>query len=681
VSPTTLTMRPAHHSTPRIFPGRLFSTAWLLAVAGFAGPGGALPVVAAASANLSVELFFSEPEVTQLRFSPNGRYLAALVPVDRRLNLAIVDLQSGARELITRLSDEGILTYRWANDDRLIFLRDEDGRESAGLFGVNRTGGVVDRLAYRGERARTASINTRFGGLLRRDSTNPNRFLVLSYETIRDRPDVVAMDVRSGATTIRARNPGNVTRWILDWDDVVRIGIESQDDGRTRILYRDSSRSNWEVLDEFTEGEPSWIPLAFEGDNRTLYVASNRGRTTSALYRYDTVRRAMGELVHADDTYDVVGSYGSLVTSQAQRRVVGVRYERERPAVVYWDPEFARRQMIIDRALPGLANVQIEATEDGRLFLVFSYSDREPGVYYVFDEANRRIQQLVAIRPRIDPEAMAERRPVSLLARDGMRLHGYLTLPPKAVFPQPLIIIPHGGPYGVRDVWGFDSEAQFLASRGYVVMQINYRGSGGYGLAFEQAGYQRWGLEMQDDLTDAVEWAIREGYTARNLVGIYGASYGGYAAMAGAAFTPDLYRVAINYVGVTDLVRMFGELRGLPSQRIHWVRTRIGDVNDRSVMARLADTSPARHADRIRVPVLMGYGRNDPRVPINQGYVMADALRRAGIEHEFIIETDEGHGFRKEEKSIAWYQTVERFLQQHLPVVTDGKGFNQISGD
>jgi dipeptidyl aminopeptidase/acylaminoacyl peptidase len=312
--------------------------------------------------------------------------------------------------------------------------------------------------------------------------------------------------------------------------------------------------------------------------------------------------------------------------------------------------------------------VQIEATDDGLKIVVFSYSDREPGVYYLFDEQKKRIEQLAVVKPNVDPEQMSEMKPVSFRARDGLLIHGYLTLPnglnPKGL---PMVINPHGGPYGIRDTWGFNPEVQFLASRGYAVLQVNYRGSGGYGFEFEQRGFMKWGLEMQNDLTDGVRWAVEEGIADPKRVTILGASYGGYAAMAGVAFTPELYCAAVNYVGVADLVLHFGRYKDASPETAWWVWTRIGDLTSREVAKRLEETSPSRFADRIRVPVLMAYGRNDPRVKFDQGLALESALKRANVPHKFIVEKDEGHGFEKEENSMAWYREVEAFLDANVP--------------
>lgn len=630
-----------------------------------------LPVFAGAAAvrtpppKLPIETLFGSPEISQLRFSPNGRYLAALVPVERRLNLVVMDLTEKTKTLVTRLTDEGIVDFLWANDDRLLFYRDEGGRENYGLYAVKRTGGVVDQLAYSGEQRGTAGINLRFAGLLRRDRTDPNRVLILANDTVRDRPDIASMDIRTGVYRVVTRNSGMIERWVLDWNDVARFAVTSER-GKYSILYRDKAGEEWTTLATFAENEPGWQPLGFDRDNRTAYVASNLGRATVAVVKFDTVSRQLGEVVCSDDTYDVIQSHeASLITSETVRSTLGVRYPADRPRFVYWDAAAARRQAILDQALPGMTNTQQEISSDGSRVVVFSSSDRDPGVYYLFDQTRKKIEQLAIVRPLIDPEQMAPMTPVVFKARDGLTLHGYLTLPvgrePKHL---PLVVHPHGGPYGPRDTWTYNREVQFYANRGLAVLQIDYRGSGGYGEAFEEAGYKRWGLEMQDDLTDGVKWAIEQGIADPARVVISGASYGGYATMAGLTFTPELYCAGINYVGVTDLVLRARDMEDSPEMN-RWHQGHIGDLyKDRK---RLADTSPVNFADRIRVPLLMAYGKNDPRVRIEHGYAMERALKRAGKPYEMVIEENEGHGFRKEEAAIAFYRHVDEFLAKHVP--------------
>jgi dipeptidyl aminopeptidase/acylaminoacyl peptidase len=427
---------------------------------------------------------------------------------------------------------------------------------------------------------------------------------------------------------------------------------------------------------------PGWEPVAFDGDNRSVLVWSDLGRQTRALYRYDPATRQLGELVVADETYDIVipniesfPRSHHIVFDPSKSRIVGIGYYADRLRFHWLDSEIAAIHQQVEAALPDTVHSIRQISEDGSRIIFSSYSDRDPGVYYLFDKPRKKLSEIAVVSPRIDPDQMAPVKRVKFKARDGLDLHGYLTLPrgrePKRL---PLILHPHGGPFGPRDDWTYNAEVQFYANRGFAVLQVDYRGSGGYGRPFEMAGYKRWGLEMQDDLTDGVKWLIAEGIADPARVVISGASYGGYASMAGLAFTPELYCAGINYVGVTDLELLIP--KAAPPERTWWRHSRLGDLAKREDKERIHNTSPVNFADRIRVPILMAYGKNDPRVVIEHGYAMERALKKSGREYKMIIEPDEGHGFRKEEQRIAFYREVDAFLA----TVMSGRGRVEVGG-
>ena len=349
-----------------------------------------------------------------------------------------------------------------------------------------------------------------------------------------------------------------------------------------------------------------------------------------------------------------------------KKRVVGFAYRADKARVVWVDDDYKALQQKIDASLPETTNFILHASPDDAKRLILSFSANDPGVYYLFDSQKKKIDELGVVRPDVDPEQMAKVEPVKFTARDGLEIHGYLTLPRGRIAKNlPLILHPHGGPYGIRDDWRFDAEVQFYANRGYAVLQVNYRGSGGYGHAFERAGFKKWGLEMQNDLSDGVKWVVDQGIADPGRVVISGASYGGYAVMAGLAFTPELYCAGINYVGATDIQILIP--KDVPAERLLWSRTHLGDLADAADRKRIHDTSPVHFAENVRAPVLMAYGKNDPRVHIDHGYDMERALKKAGKAYEMIIEADEGHGFRKEEKSIAFFTRVDAFLKKYVP--------------
>lgn len=633
----------------------LMKTHTLLALA--AGLLGAVvPATAAPVPELPLETFFQEPSMTALEFSPDGNKLLALVPYERRRNLLVIDLVKGERTLLTSFKDKQAQGPFWASNDRIVFLVDDEGKEEYSIYAVN-ADGKSPNILNPGRRI----------SLLRRPKDDDKNLLVQAAITHNDWPDVAKFNLRSGKLSSPiARAPGSVSSYVLDHDDVVRFAVVSDPVSRTnRVMYREANRAEWRELARTGFDLPAWRPLAFDGDNKTVYAVSDLGRRTKAIFRFRTDDPEMTrEFVFGDDTYDV----NEVIWDRSKRKIVGLSYEGDRRRFHWLDDELAAIHQRLSQALPDTVHRPMQFSEDGSKILFFSYSDRDPGVYYLYDRRRQKLDEVTVLQPQVDPEQMALMRPISYLARDGLKLHGYLTLPPgREAKGLPLIVHPHGGPYGPRDTWRFQPEVQFYANRGFAVLQVDFRGSGGYGQWFEEAGYKKWGLEMQDDLTDGVRWAIAQGIADPARVVISGASYGGYATMAGLVFTPELYCAGINYVGVVDIGNLIPKAQ--PADRMYWMNTRIADLSLAEDRQRLKDTSPVNFPDRIRVPVLMAYGRNDPRVRIDQAYDIARALKRTDVPHELIIEDDEGHGFRQEEKRLAFYARVDAFLKEHVPGV------------
>lgn len=601
-----------------------------------------------------VKTFFQVPTMAGLEFSPDGRKVLFLTPYNRRLNLAVVDLEKKSKTLLSNFDDKDAIAPFWVNDERIFFFVDEGGREEGELYAVNADGSdpsnlVVDRPVTR---------------LLGRLKDDPKNILVEAGITHRDWPDVTRMNVKTGRLgTPIARAPGPVRYYVLDHEDEVRVAALSETHTRTqKVLYRASNGQEWDEIASFEYDAPNWVPLAFDGDNRTLFVLSDLGRKTRALYRYDTQTRTLEiEPVFADDTHDVSG----VVFDDWKNRVVGVVYDADRRRFHWFDPEMAAIQQRLEQALPDTVHSPVQFAEDGSSIIYFSYSDRDPGVYYIYDRKRQKVSELGIVNPEIDPAEMARMKPIRYKARDGLTLHGYLTLPVgRDAKNLPLVINPHGGPYGIRDTWGFNPEVQFLANRGFAVLQVNYRGSGGYGQWFETAGHKKWGLEMQNDLTDGVRWAIAQGIADPKRVVIAGASYGGYATMAGLVYTPELYCAGINYVGVVDIKDLLP--KGVASSQLYWFNTRIGDLANAADRNRIEETSPVNFVGNIRAPLLMAYGKNDPRVRVTHAYDIERALKRADKPYTLLIEEDEGHGFSDESKRIAFYTEVDSFLKRHV---------------
>lgn len=612
----------------------------------------------------SVEDFFRNPEFTQMKLSPNGEWVAALISVNNRRNIAVLSVDDNRAVAITDARRTDISDFYWITNERLAYLIDIDGNEAFGLFAIDRDGSNWDELVGPED---GVQIFPRQVLLLDRLDDDPEHMLVTDNERRKLYPDVFRLDSHTGRASRVVLNPGYVSSWITDHDGVVRVGIGSTDDPRdliVQIVYRESENDDWRVLTEYDPfDDHGFTPLAFAADNHTLYVRSNIGRDTQALYTYDPESGTLGELIFGDDRVDI----GDIDLSPRDDRLLAVSYELERPDVRAVDPDFAALREAIDAALPDTFNRVVSISDDEQRMLILSSGDTDPGSFYLLDRGRAQLRFYAARMSWLAPEQLSEMHPVTFTARDGVTIHGYLTLPKAgAARKLPLILHPHGGPYGVRDRWGFDRHVQFLASRGYAVLQVNYRGSGGYGKHFMDIAWQQWGLAMQDDLTDAVRWAIAEGIADPERVCIYGASYGGYATMVGITTTPELYRCAVDYVGVVDLPQLYAYWSASPiaSGIESWFRRAIGDP--RADRERLEATSPINNLDGLRVPLFVIHGRRDPRVPIAQAEALTRALRRREIEHEVLIENDEGHGFVKEENNFELYRRLEAFFAEHL---------------
>ncbi|MEJ2533920.1 MAG: S9 family peptidase, partial [Gammaproteobacteria bacterium] len=391
------------------------------------------------------------------------------------------------------------------------------------------------------------------------------------------------------------------------------------------------------------------------------YLAPDgRVRDKAAIYEYNFRTRTMGDLVFEHDEVDV----SAVVSNEKTRSAIGVAYAVGKPERVWIDERWKQLMASIDQALPDTVNSFTSLDDEESIGVLTATSDRHPTTYYLFDFEKIQLKYLADSRPWMEPAELAEVRPITVTARDGMTLHGYVTLPAGSAGKNlPTVVNPHGGPWA-RDSWGFNPQLQFLADRGYAVLQVNFRGSTGFGRQHYLAGRKQWGQAMQNDITDTLQWAVEQGITDPDRVCIYGASYGGYAAMAGLTFTPELYKCGINYVGATDLPTLFRTMPDTWNAGKEQMMEMVGDEDaDREF---LEQWSPVNHADRIQAPVFMAYGLNDPRVTYHHRDLMEKAMDAAGVKYETMTKADEGHGFSKQENVYDFYARVDSFLAEHL---------------
>ena len=614
-------------------------------------------IPAAPAAEIPVEVLFQRAKYGQIQPSPDGRNLAIVARLKGRYNLAVIDLQSREAKLVTNFSDADVIQSYWLNNDRLL-VTEGDVLEASGrarLYGWY----AVDRDGSRMKRLRS------FGSFLKQATTGGDDAVVLTGERAHTTADVFRLNTFTGTERLLSYDrPEDVLGYVVDRKDVPRLAW-SRLKGVNTLWYRESADSPWTKLEQGNALKVDFTPLGFDYDNKTLYVSSLGSGDKLGVYAYDFKSKKLGELVAGSSQTNI----NSLIFSRAKRALIGVRYQADKPGVVWFDRDMAQLQQVVDKALPDTFNVLQVANENSRRAVVFSYSDVNPGVVYLLDTDKLALEELVKLRPWIDPKQMAERKPVHYRARDGLDIPAYLTLPnaPGDRKP-PLVVIIHGGPW-VGSTWGFDVEAQFLANRGYAVLQPEFRGSTGHGWKLYSSSFKQWGLSMQDDITDGVEWLIKEGVVDKDRICLYGASYGGYATLWGLIKTPSLYKCGVAWVAVTDLNMLFStdwyDLVGSPYRWLDYeAKELIGDP--KTDAEKFRSVSPLANADKLNVPVLLAYGGLDHRVPIKHGYEFREALDKYGKTYEWVLYSDEAHGFAKDENRFDFYRRVDAFLKKYL---------------
>lgn len=615
--------------------------------------------------------FFDQQSVEMAVVSPDGRRVAMIAPNQGRYSVVVRDMATGTVTVPVHFKDENIRFVFWKGSNRLLFTSAISGHEVPLLASVDLQGRSLRRIL---EPRRTQDdFSIFFGNLVDRFPSSDDHILITGFTSEHDArrihpsmpmnptPSVYRVNVHTGRRTpVVSLDRGMEAGW-FDRDGTQRMTIRVEG-LNAHFQVRERNDQPWRTIKTFDVDDVRWRVVGLLADGNTAYIVDQEASDLGVLRELDVRSGQFTRDIFSPEQ----GEVQRAILSPSRDRLLGFVHEFIVERTQWLDPKWAGIMQAVSAQFPRHIVRLTSMSDDESKFVVRTFSDRDPG-QYLYGEMGAeglRLQSISAVRPAIDPEKMAPMQPIRFTARDGLVIHGYLTKPlGSGNRPVPLLVMPHGGPFGPRDSWAYNAEVQFLANRGYAVLQPNFRGSGGYGLAFLTAGYREWGGKMQDDLTDAVKWAIAEGHADPERIGIIGASYGGYAALAGAVFTPELYRVAINYVGVSDLrliTRFDLAGRGVSAT---WRERAIGRD-----AAFLAERSPVEHVANIRIPTLHAYGRNDPRVRFENWEVLERALRRHNKVYEAIIETREGHGFEKEETAFGFYGAVERFLAQHMPV-------------
>ena len=608
-----------------------------------------------------VREFFRSPERSTYRLSDDGRWLSFKQPValagaaGRRDNLFVQALEGsrlmGEPRQVTQETARDVDGYFWKGSDTVVYTKDFGGDENFHVVAVDVASAKArDLTPYEGVRAEIVDDLP----------DDPLHLLVAHNKRDRQAMDVYRLNVKTGAETPVATNPGNVVAWVTDHAGRLRIGV-ANDGVNNVLLYRDKETDPFKPLIT-TDFRTSVSPQFFDAQNRRFHALSNRGRDKAALVLIDPARPEAEEVLFGHPKVDVSG----VVWSRKRQVLTQASFEVDKAERQVFDAQTRALYDKLQARLPGYEVMLQAHTRDENKFVVAAYNDRTQGARYLFDAKTDGLTKLGDLTPWLPEAHMAPVKPVRYAARDGLEIPGYLTLPVgRAPKNLPCVVNPHGGPWA-RDSWGFNPEVQWLANRGYCVLQMNFRGSTGFGRQFWEASFKQWGLAMQDDITDGVKWLVEQGIADPQRVGIYGGSYGGYATLAGITKTPELYAAAVNYVGVSNLFTFMNTIPPYWEPFRQQMYEMVGNPKDPKDEARMRATSPVFQADRIRTPLFVAQGARDPRVNKAESDQIVEALRKRGVQVQYMVKDNEGHGFANEENRFEFYAAMEAFLRQHL---------------
>ena len=602
---------------------------------------------------IPLEDFFKNPEQNSYQISPDGDYYSFMAPYENRMNIFIQKRGSDEVIQLTKDTDRDISGYFWPNNERILYLKDTGGDENFKLYGVN-----IDNsnpIAYTeidGVRTQIIDDLPDIPGevIIGLNERNPQVF------------DPYRLNLETGERVMLAENPGNIQGWMFDHDGKLRVAFAIVDGINVSLLYRETEADEWKSV-LTTSFKDNVSPEFFTFDNKNVIATSNLGRDKSAVVVFDIANGKELEVLYENPDFDV----SSVSYSKKRKVMTSANYTSSKREKHYFDKQYEDLYKRLEKDLGDyeIAITGINKAED--VYIIRTYSDRSLGAYYIYDMNTDKMEKITDVSPWIDENEMANVIPVKYKTRDGLKIHGYLTLPKgytkKTAKNLPTVVNPHGGPWA-RDGWGFNPEVQFLANRGYAVFQMNFRGSTGYGKKFWEASFKKWGQEMQDDITDGTNWLIKKGVADPDRIAIYGASYGGYATLMGLVKEPNLYAAGVDYVGVSNMFTFMKTIPPYWEPMLKMMYEMVGNPTTDSVMLR--EVSPAYHVDKIVAPLFIAQGANDPRVNIDESDQIVEAMKARGVTVEYMVKDDEGHGFRNEENRFDFYRAMEAFLKKEM---------------
>ncbi|TKJ46833.1 S9 family peptidase [Candidatus Aerophobetes bacterium Ae_b3a] len=608
-------------------------------------------VLASESELIPRKVLLGNPLKASPQISPDGKFLSYLAPLDNVLNVWVRTVGAEDDRPVTKDDNRGVRAYFWAADSKhIMYLQDVGGNENWRLYGVNlETDEIKDFTPFDGVQVRITDRNKHF----------PNELLIAMNKENPRVHDVYHLDLSSGELRLVAKNPGNYIGWVTDSQFKVRGALVATPEGGFNLLIRKNEAAEWEKLVSWSaEDSLNSGPVTFSKDGDSIYLLDSRDVDAGRLVKLN-IPTSNIEVIAEDPQYDV----GGVMIHPDTYEIQAVTFYRARKELVVLDESIREDFETIGNLDHGDFFVTDRDNADDTWLVAFT-KDNGPVSYYAFERETQKGVFLFDHMPDLKRYTLASMEPISLISQDGLTIHGYITYPPgKGRANLPMVLNVHGGPW-YRDTWGYNPEAQWLANRGYVCLQVNFRGSTGYGKDFVNAGNKEWGGKMHDDLVDAVNWAIDAGIADPEKIAIYGGSYGGYAALVGATFTPDLFCCAVDVVGPSNLITWIETIPPYWSTLLATIYKRVGNPDTEEEF--LKSRSPLFKVDKIKIPILIAQGANDPRVKQAESEQIVEAMKKKGIEYEYMLFPDEGHGFAKPENRLKFYAVAEKFLAKYL---------------
>ena len=611
-------------------------------------------------------LLFDNPEIAGGQLSPDGKFISFIKPYKGTLNIWVkkIDEDFAAAKPVTADTIRPIRTYFWSRDGKyILYSQDKGGDENFNIYAVNpqeppATGSDIpvnrDLTNLKGVRVFIYAV----------PFTDPDALYIGLNDRDKSWHDLYKMKISTGERTLIRKNSATdrITGWVFDWNDQLRLANRANSDGSNDILRVDPK----ELIKIYTTSVfEEANPIAFNRDNKRVYMTTNKGDSIdlSRLILFDP-QDVKEEIVEGDPLKRV--DFGNVVISELNKEIIFTSYEDERNRVYWKDKSFEADYKLIKKELPNSDIYFSSSTTDENYWLLSASADIDPGSTYLWDRLKKKLTFQYRPRPNIPVKDLAEMKAIQYKSSDGLKIPAFLTLP-KGIEPRnlPVIVFPHGGPWG-RDSWGYSSMTQFLANRGYAILSPNFRSSTGYGKKFLNAGNNQWGENMQDDLTWGVKYLIGEGIADPKKIGIMGGSYGGYATLAGVAFTPDMYACGVSIVGPSNLITLLNSIPPYWEAGRKIFHVRMGDPTNPAGKAQLERQSPLNSANKIKAALMVVQGANDPRVNKAESDQIVIALRDRGFPVEYIVAPDEGHGFARPVNNMAMFAAAEKFLAKHL---------------